>query len=325
MVKGRQKIDITTDEIFSKTTGGYDIFRYYIGKVGRIMNRPWGKKETKMSWGIFCHSDDIWYYKDQATEESGTAIQFVEKFFGLNRQQAKEKICWDFGFGGGKMINVSPVKVTWEKPEEKDFVDIGVKTMPFGPRHHEFWNAAGVSEEHCNKYNCFAIKSLAINKRFFNIKKGEIVFGYYAPEEKGWKIYFPEREAKFRNNVSGHYLWNFNDIKECDDLIIQKSVKDLIVTTLITPCVIATQNESAGIFDEEMVSKINSVTKSPWVWYGSDWDGVKKCKQITDTNKWKYINTPKNLLPEINDAYGFAKKFGIKALEDFMKQKKLLK
>lgn len=326
MIKGKQRNDLTTEQVYSMTNGGFDIFKYYLTNVGRVMSRPWGKKEKHPSWGIFPYSNGFWYYKDQASEESGTAIQFVEKYFGLTFKEAMDKVCWDFGLGG-KAINANPVKITWDKPDiEKDYMNIGVITQPFGVRHHDFWNAAGVTEEHCRKHNCFAVKSMAINRRHFNIKRDEIVFGYYAEEERAWKVYFPERpDAKFKNNVSGKYLWNYDGIEDCENLIIQKSMKDLIVTTMITPCVIATQNESAGIFDEEMVGKINKVTKSPWIWYGSDWDGVKKCKQVTDTNKWKYINTPKDLLPDINDAYGFAKRFGLEKLEEFMKQKKLLR
>lgn len=325
MIKGNKVNDISVDDVLQFTNGGYDIYRYYLGYVGRIMQRPWGRKEKKLSWGIFT-KNNIWFWKDHANGEVGNAIHFVERYFGLSFKDAKSKICFDFGIGGTK-INVNPVNVTWERPVNKEeYSDIGVITRPFEKKHHKFWNAAEVTEDHCKDYNCFAVRKLSINRRFVPLKPDEIVFAYYAEEEQGWKIYFPERPtAKFKNNVSGHYLWNYNNLKECDDLIIQKSMKDLIVTTLLTPCVIATQNESSGIFDAEMVKKINTITRTPWVWYGSDWDGVKKCKKITDTNKWKYINTPKDLLPDINDAYGYVKRFGLKSLEDFMKSKKLLK
>lgn len=331
MVKGskiQEKELISIDEIFQKTNGGYDIFKYYLGNVGRIMQRPWGTKEKKLSWGLFSNKEGIWFYKDQATDEVGNALHFVQKYFGLDFVNTLNKIKFDFGISEvNNIVNANPVKITWEKPDvERDYVEIGIIKQAFSKRHHEFWNSAEASEEHCNKHNCFAVKKLAINKRFIPLKKDEIVFAYECPEENAYKIYFPDRpDSKFKNNVSGHYLWNYNNISECENLIIQKSVKDLIITTLITPCVIATQNESAGIFDTEMVKKINSITKTPWVWYGSDWDGVKKCKTITDTNKWRYINTPKTLLPEINDAYGYVKKFGLKSLEEFMKSKKLLK
>lgn len=329
MIKGSKKHELTSfSEIMSRTNNGYDIYKYYLTKVSRCMNRPWGKKETKPSWGIY--PGVVWMWKDHASGQTGNPISFLEKMFGLTTIEAMGKVCYDFGFGG-EFINVNPVKITWEKPDiEKEYCDISVITQPFEKRHHEFWNAASVTEEHCKKYNCYAIKRLAINKRNIPLRPNEIVFAYHAPEEDlgnklALKVYFPERhDAKFKNNISGHYLWNSINIKQADKLIIQKSMKDLLVTTLITPNVVATQNESAGIFDIEMVNKIKGISKNVTVWYGSDSDGVEKCKKITNANGWNYLNTPKDLLPEINDSYGFVKKFGLQELEKFMKSKNII-
>lgn len=325
MIEGKQRKTITVQDIMSATNGGHDIFRYYLGKVERCMDRPWGKKEKKSSWGIFPHRDGIWYWKDQATEECGNAIQFLQRYQSLTFPEAMDKIAFDFGLGG-KFINVKPVVVTWEVPTMEDYCDINFFTKPFTPKHHAFWNIAEVMEEDCRGMNCFAVKDLAINRKRVPIGKDEIVFAYYCPEEDGAKIYFPERQKseKFRNNVSFHHLWNFSNLQNCEDLIVQKSPKDMIVTSMLTKCVTATQAEAVKIFDKGTVDKINSVSKRPWIWYGSDWDGVKKCKEITDTNKWRYINTPKALLPEINDTYGYASIYKLKGLEEFMKLKKLL-
>lgn len=331
MIKGEQKKTyLSVDEILQRTSGGYDIFRTYLGSVSRLMKRPWpgpkGNRDKHHSWGVF-PKGGVWFYKDKATEEAGSAIQFVQKYFGLSLHEAKDKICWDFGLGGGTETNATPVQIIWEKPEveDKEYVHITFESQPFKAEHHKFWNVAGVTEEHCKKYNCFAVKSLAIKRQFIPIGRNEPVFVYYAPEEDSVKVYFPTRpDMRFRNNVPGNYLWNYNNVRDCNKLIIQKSMKDLIVTTMINPCCIATQNEAAGIFDEEMVGKITTLSKKPVVWYGSDADGVSKCQQITAANKWGYVNTPKNLLPDINDAYSYAKKFGLKNLEKFMKLKKLI-
>lgn len=327
MIKGEKKREfLSVDEILSKTSGGYDIFRTYLGTVSRLMKRPWGKDDHH-SWGVF-PKNNIWFYKDQATEEAGTGIKFVEKFFNLSHQEAKDKICWDFGLGGGKEINTSPVQIVWEKPEvvEKEYEHISFDSQPFKKEHHKFWNAAEVTEDHLKKLNYFAVKKLAIGRKFFPIGPNEVVMAYFSPEEDGVKIYFPERpDNKFRNNVTGHYLWNFSNLQPCSKLLVQKSCKDLAVTTMITGNCTATQNESAGIFDEEMVGKILTISKNPIIWYGSDPDGVKKCQKITKANKaFGYVNTPKNLLPAVNDTYGYACKFKLKGLEQFMKLKKLI-
>lgn len=330
MIKGVEKTgSIPVDDILRITNGGFDIFKAYLGNVSRLMNRPWGRKEKKLSWGIF-PKDGVWFYKDQANEETGNAFHFVQRMFGLDFLQAKDKICWDFGIGG-KEINASPVKITWEAPEiEKKYTNIGFTHQPFKKAHHEFWNIAETTEEHCRKYNCLAIKDLAINSRRVNLRVGEVAFVYYATE--GVKIYFPERERskRFKSNVNFHHLWNYENLKDCNNLIVQKSNKDMIVTSMIEECCIATQAEAIGIFDPPTVEKINQISKHPWIWYGSDWDGVKKCKEITDTNAWRYINTDKEFLPD-NDVYSVVKMWnmkepgtGLKKLQEFMKLKKLI-
>jgi len=336
MIKGNKvKEFISVDEIMARTGGGYDIYMFYLGKVQKQMKRPWGK-DTKPSWGIFPSDSGIWAWKDHATEETGNAVTFVERKFGLSTKDAKDKICWDFGISKEEP-NPSPVKVNWERPEAEDIEEyshISFSSQPFKKHHHDFWNCVEVSEDWCKQNECYAVKSAAINRQIIPIRRNEAVFAFYAPDINSVKLYFADRDKgnKFRNNVPYRYLWNFDNVKECDDLIIQKSNKDRIVTSLIFPCVINTQAEAVKIFNEEVVDKVNSITKTPWVWYGSDWDGVKKCKEITDTNKWKYINTPKQYLPDVNDTYSIVKMWnlenpgtGLKKLEEFMRLKKLLK
>lgn len=333
MIKGKiQRKFITAEDVLGGTTGGYDVYMLYLGKVRRQMDRPWGKKEKKPSWGIYPYGG-LWFWKDHATEETGNAIQFVEKQFGLTFSEARDRIAWDFGIGGQEVERKKIV--TWEAPyaEDKEFVRMNFTKQSFLKQHHDFWNIVEVSESHLEKLNYFAVKDLAIQGRRVYIRPGEAVFAFYCPEEDGVKIYFPERDKgeKFRNNVSYHHLWHYDELEECENLIVQKSNKDLAVTKMITPCVISTQAEGIKIFNEETVSRINTITKSPWVWYGSDSDGVKKCKGITDTNKWKYLNTPKNLLPLVNDTYSIVKMWntekmgtGLKKLEEFMKLKKVI-
>jgi len=331
MIKGKVKgTYLTVDDILIATGGGFHIFKYYLGNVSKLMQRPWGKKEKKLSWGIF-PINGVWFYKDHADESTGTAIHFVEKYFSLNFNQAKDKICFDFGLGG-KEININPVKITWEKPNvEKDYTDIVFNIQPFKKKHHEFWNIVEVDEVHCKKYNCYALKDVAINRKKVNVGINEVAFVYTT--EGGCKLYFSERdkEGKFRGNLDFHYLWNYENVEECENLIIQKSNKDMIVTTLITPCVIATQSEAVKIFDKNVVDKVNKISKKPWIWYGSDWDGVKKCKEVTDTNSWRYINTEKKYLPDVNDVYSIVRMWnlkspgsGLKNLEKFMKSKNLI-
>src|SRR6187549_1967279 len=175
MVKGDKKKEyLSVEEILKRTSGGYDIFRTYLGSVSRLMKRPWAK-DKHHSWGVYPGKGQwagVWFYKDQATEEAGNAIQFVEKFFSLSHKDAKDKVCWDFGLGGGRELNTKPVQIVWEKPEveDKEYVHISYDSIPFKKHHHKFWNAAEVTEDHLKKLNYFAVGTLAIDRQFVPIR-----------------------------------------------------------------------------------------------------------------------------------------------------------
>lgn len=324
MVKGDIIKDVSVDEIIQATAGGWNIFKQYSPvKVGKTMHTPWRKDENR-SFGVFC-KNGVYFYKDLALEEAGNSISFVAKLFNISYTDAVEKIKWDFNIGQGKNINTSPVQIVWNKPEEDaEYTHISFDSCKFKKKHHAFWNIAGASEEHCNKYQCWAVKKASVNRKRVYIAEDEIVFAYYV-EGKGVKLYFPEREKgkKWRNNIEYHHLWNYENLVGCEKLIVQKSMKDLIITALFTPCVTATQAEAIKIFDDATVEKLNAISNDIYVFYGSDPDGVEKCKKITKQHGYKYINTPRNILP-VNDIYGMASIKGIEEVERFLKLKRVI-
>ena len=319
-VEKREKL-LSVDDILFLTNGGKDIFDRYLTKVKPLMKRPWGT-DKKPSWGVFERRGKF-YWKDQATEEWGNAIDFVMRLFGLSFQEAADKIKWDFQLGGKNIPAdaVYKIKTDTDKPKH-----ISVETMPFQRRHHEFWNCVSVSEAWCKKFDCYAIKSAAIDRQRYYISTDEPVFGYYAKEEQHWKLYFPNRKGmqRFRNNVSYHYLWNYTKLECCEKLIIQKSPKDMIVTALIYPHVIATQAEHLKIFNEATVEDITEVATEVYISYGSDEDGKRKSINISKEFAWKWVNPPNKFLPEVNDVYSLVKKHGLIELNNMLKAKNII-
>ena len=116
MIKGKVDINFKADDIFSLTNNGYDIFIKYLGRVG-IMNRPWGRRERKLSFGVF-QKDGMWFWKDLAKEESGNAIQFVQRYYSLRYSDAIEKIVSDFGLSNLKIEYSKPILLP---PREKEY------------------------------------------------------------------------------------------------------------------------------------------------------------------------------------------------------------
>jgi hypothetical protein len=330
----KEKSFLGSEEILDRTTGGYDIYMFYLGKVARIMNRPWGRTERKPSWGIYPWNG-LWLWKDQAREEAGNAIQFVQKTYGLDYNGAINKIASDFGITPNEeLTKLKPKVVTWDEPTEEDkvYVRMNFTSKPFQKEHHEFWAGTDVCEARCNRYECWAVKDLAIKGKRFKLRENEVVFAYYAPQEDAVKIYFPERgqdewNPKFRNNVSGSYLWNYERLLEqtggsLEKGLIQKSMKDLLVSTLFTENVIAGQNEQSKLwlspYTQERVGKLFS--GQIWMAFGSDTDGMEKSQKVTSHTGWNRAYPDENLLPTINDFYSLAKAQSPKAVENLLKQ-----
>lgn len=327
MVKGNKREHIITyKEVLQRTSGGYDIYMAYEGKVPKSMKSPW-RKDNNPSFGFY-QKDGIWCWRDIAREEAGTAIEYVMNKFGLNFGDAMQKVLYDFGIGGSKVnINPNPIKITWEKKEVELPVHISFTSQPFQRQHHEFWNCAGVQEVDCNRMECWAVKDMSLKRKRFFIRPDEAAFAYYAPEEDKVKIYLPDRGKgeRFWNSVSYFYLWNSRNIQQkVENLVVQKSVKDMIVTSMLTPNVIATQAEGVTIFNEETVRAISDMADNVFISYGSDEDGKTKSIKITKDFGWKWVNPPNKFLPDANDFYLLAKLHGMKELEKLLKYKKII-
>lgn len=323
MIKGKiREKAMSFEDVLYLTDGGRDVLeRYYGNKLPKICKSPF-RNDNRPSFGFYKHNN-TWFFKDLADESSGTFVQFVQKMFNLEFKDAMNKIVWDLNLGG-KDIKVERVYEVKE-PQPKTYVQISFTPQPFKDRHHRFWNVVSCSEDWCKKYDCYAVKDLWIARRKYPISDTERVFAYLAKDEDKVKIYFPDRSGimRFRNSASYHYLWNYTNIKDQhhNTLIVQKSMKDLIVTSLIYPSVIATQAEAVKIFNDEVVQNIANISDDVCIFYGSDNDGVKKSTAITNEFGWKYMNTPNILLPDINDAYSYVRKYGIKELEKLIKSK----
>lgn len=318
---------ITTEYILSITNGGWDIFVKEIGyfPVGRAFKHPL-KRDRDPSGSIF-NCEGVWLLFDWAsTFPTMNALQFVAAKYGIDWREARKKVCADLGIE--KMDKEYVPLEVFRKPPEYGVNDIHVSFTEgkWRKEHHEFWENTDVTKAHCLKYDTFAVKEAAINRRKVKIKPNEVVWAYYAADIDRVKLYFPERPKKerFRGNVPNDYIWNINNVGECDKLVVQKSMKDLLCTTVLFECVIATQNESAKIFTNALADRVNVLSKNIWLAFGSDPQGVQQSKEISDFYKYKWVNPPKNLLPEINDAYSLEKAFGVEAWKECLIKKGIL-
>ena len=84
-------------------------------------------------------------------------------------------------------------------------------------------------------------------------------------------------------------------------------------------------SENSSCITEENIDKINNVSLNPYLAYGTDSQAKKASIAITEKTKWKHLNMPDKYLEHgANDFAEVAKLFGLKAVEQHLKNKKII-
>lgn len=93
----------------------------------------------------------------------------------------------------------------------------------------------------------------------------------------------------------------------------------------VFPCSCAVQNEGIGCFSPENLEYIKANSDVQILSFDSDVVGVKNSQQITKLFDFQYTNVPRKYLSEgIKDWADLGKNYGLKTIENYLKEKNLL-
>ena len=85
------------------------------------------------------------------------------------------------------------------------------------------------------------------------------------------------------------------------------------------------QNEGIACFSQENVQHLKGNSQKQILAFDSDVAGVTNSQQITKIFDFSYVNVPRKYLEEnIKDWADLSRKYGLKIIEDILKQKNLL-
>jgi hypothetical protein len=127
------------------------------------------------------------------------------------------------------------------------------------------------------------------------------------------------------NNVPITTMDGLQDVEDCKIAFINKSKKDYMVMKKIFPCSCAVQNEGVGCFSHENVEYLKANSDQQILSFDCDVTGVQNSQQITKLFDFGYCNVPKKYLTEgIKDWADLAKIYGMKTVEQILKQKGIL-
>jgi hypothetical protein len=333
-ITGVKRVTLTPESILRKISE-YDVFMYYMPdktwKLNQVTLSPF-RKERNPSFVIGNKSGNLSFIDFADTSKRGDCFHFVKLLFNISTiDEVLKMIDRDFGLGISSGKDVGKYKMivgNYKQPEElgKRYSLIQVKTRKFTNEELAYWNSYHQDISDLRENNIYSISKLYLNRQLFPLKETELRFGYLY--DGHWKIYRPfadKRSKWIPNNVPITAMDGMEDIKDCDVAFINKSKKDYMVMKKVFPCCCAVQNEGMGCFSEDNVQYIKGNSKKQILSFDSDDTGVRNSQQITEIFDFGYCNVPKKLLKEgIKDWADWSKVYGLKPIEEYLKQKRLL-
>ena len=333
MIKGRKRLQLTTDSILEKISE-YDIYKMYMPhqnwKINVVTYSPF-RNEKHPSFIIGYRGGALRFIDFGDSSKKGGCFDFVMMLFNTSLYDALMMIDRDFDLGiinGSKTKTYERIVSNYVQPPVafKREVFIQVKTRKFTHEELAYWNAYYQDIDDLRANNVYSIDTVYLNKKKFPIKDTELRFGYLY--EGHWKIYRPYADKRSKwmpNNVPITMMDGLDDIVDCDVAFINKSKKDYMVMKKVFPCCCAVQNEGIGCFSEENVEYIKENSERQILSFDSDETGVKNSQLITERFGFEYCNVPRIYLDEgIKDWALLAKEKGLKTVERILKEKDLI-
>jgi len=333
MIKGKiyqrdDSKDLTYANILSKITD-FDIFMFFTPhkwSLNQSFHSPF-RKDPNPSFQIkISKTSGTIYWLDYATGDTGNSIQYVQKLYDINYNEALKRIneYFQLGLGSNKKIEDPVYKSFTKKYEQpieiKSYRRIDVWTKKFSLEELAYWKRFNITLEELKKFNIYSISEYRIDgSRQPMIQNGPL-FGYYYPEKDSWKLYAPleKKENKWKSNVPFYTLEGLDTLKKNKICIGAKSRKDRIVISKFIKECFTTQNESETCITPENIQYIKEHCIECYLFWDSDNKGVEACKYYNQFG-FKYINIPKNL--GVKDPAEFVEKFGLEAFKNFLKEK----
>lgn len=334
MITGEKRTKLSIDNILKRVTE-YDIFKYYIRNdfiINELTFSPF-RFEDHPSFMIGNRGGYLYFIDFGDTSKRGDCFDFVRELFNLpTMREVFLMIDRDFGLGIESQYNVGrykAIKAAYKQPEEvlgKRYSVIQVVTRKFTPEELTYWNQFHQDIQDLRDNNIYSIDKLYLNRKRFSLKETELRFGYLY--DGCWKIYRPYEEKRQKwvpNNVPITVIEGKENINGCDVAFINKSKKDYMVIRKLMPHSCAVQNEGAACFSEENVKFFKENSKHQILSFDSDVTGVRNSQQITQLFGFGYCNVPRKYLSEdIKDWADLAKAYGMKPIEDYLKEKGII-
>jgi hypothetical protein len=227
-------------------------------------------------------------WKDHGLGITGNIFSLIKTLYGLQTfDQVYALISQDFGLH----LMYSPIQaqrkiVLFEKPEIVD-VDLRVKSIEFTKKGLEFWkNPFQIDQSLLQFYNTTQISMVWKNTDAFPSFVQDPTFAYRIGNK--YQIYSPlaAKKDKFRNNLPERYFFGYLQLPlNGDDLIIDKSYKDVIFCRRLGYWAVSGKSETTKIPHDKML-ELKQRFKNIYLMLDPDVTGKKMTEEYLALYPW---------------------------------------
>lgn len=276
------------------------------------------RRDNDPSFVVFKNKGYYSFY-DFGTSQRGDVFEFVSLVINNNSYRdvliaidSKLKL----GIKEGKPVEVNIKRVEYEDDVQEEKI-IQIQAKRFSSLDLEYWKQYEITHEDLKSSPSVVVYSIEkywLNKELRFINYGELCFAYHFTDIDKFKIYRPYSETnKWVSNVPLSHMYGLENVKkDCEEVIVAKSVKDYLTLKKIHPCVCGTQNESITALSDENIQLLKNNAKKVYIAFDSDEAGKKASLAVTEKHNLHYLNTPNFLL-----------KHGVKDWSDWVKYQEL--
>lgn len=253
--------------LLDHTSRGLDVFRKYISydfKLGTACSSPL-RDDKHPSFSIYRDDQGVYRWKDFATGESGDAINFTIRKFGLDYAGALDRIAKDF------LIQNPRQEMRTESAQIKT---VALKDK-FDAFELDFWSKYGVNESLLVRNHVCALQQSQPNNP---------VFAYQF--DWGMKVYQPNGNPRFyyQGKPVDDYIFGWDQIPDKGlYLVLCAGEKDTLTLTARDYPAISLNSESKDI-SKELIGKLKRRFRYVLICYDCDGAGMAATKKHTDTH-----------------------------------------
>ena len=312
MIVGKTSSSISKSEVFSKVSEAQVANAVFpeVKAIPCVICSPL-RQDKKPSFSLYMTSGGHIAWKDFATNDRGSLMDLLCRYWNCSFSKALDKIC-ELSIFKNIEVNIKPKQIkTLTRKESSSQTKIQVTVRPWRDYDYEYWASYGITKPWLKYAEIYPISHKIVTKKDGEGKTQRYIFSVpklsycYVERKEGkvsLKLYSPlSKTHKWCSKMDASVISLWTKIPEYGDkVIIASSVKDALTISCNTHIpAIAPQGEGYNL-STAAISELKRRYKNVFISFDGDSTGKEDAKKLSQTTGFSIIPCPTLKTPTID-------------------------